>query len=139
MTAREYLEQYQNALWEERRLRRHILRLRDRLAIHGIDSSREKIQVTKRNDGQAALVAALVDLEKEQAAKRRECLAIMEEVTAAIESLDDQRLRTILWMRYVEGAPWRDVSKRTGYSYRYAFRLHTLALLEIAKTRPDLT
>lgn len=139
MTAQEFLEQYQDALRAERRLGRLIQRQRDRLMIYGIDTSRVKGQVSHLSDQQAKLVAELVDFIHELEAKKAESLAVMQEVAGVIDRLEDPRYRSLLWLRYIDGASWRDVARKTGYAYSYAFRLHMLALHEVKLLRPDLS
>lgn len=44
--------------------------------------------------------------------------------------------RTILCERYIKGEKWEVIAVHTGYSLRYIYRLHGLALMTLAKKAP---
>lgn len=51
-----------------------------------------------------------------------------EEISAAIEALEDPTLRTILGLYYLNGATWEEVSQKAHYSYMQVTRLQEKAL-----------
>ena len=67
-------------------------------------------------------------------AKIQECLKRYEDISQELEDMtydidmfifgiDDSLIRTILRLKYLDGLPWRDVSRHYGKSGQYAFNL----------------
>ena len=56
------------------------------------------------------------------------------EIFRAIRSLSDHRLRVIMMARYMENMSWGEIATITHYQERHVYRLHGMALDELAKT-----
>ena len=52
-------------------------------------------------------------------------------VEAAVEKLEDGRLRDVMRYRYIDGMKWEQIAVEMHYSYMQVCRLHGKALLEI--------
>lgn len=57
-----------------------------------------------------------------------------EEIHAAIDSLEDGTLRTLMGLYYLNGLTWGEVAERMGYEIRTITRLHGVALEQIETT-----
>lgn len=134
MNTVEYLQGYQRALLEWQRLCEEADRLRALGArvtstFDGIpagQSGRSKVEAAVEGVSE---VLAKADAAKLNVAARRA------EVEAAIALLPDERHRTVLRMRYLNGYSWHRVADECGYGERHVRRLHRDALVEIAAIR----
>lgn len=52
-------------------------------------------------------------------------------IGAAVEKLEDGRLRDVMRYRYIDGMKWEQIAVEMHYSYMQVCRLHGKALLEI--------
>lgn len=52
-------------------------------------------------------------------------------IEAAVEKLEDGKLRDVMRYRYIDGMKWEQISVEMHYSYMQVCRLHGKALLEI--------
>lgn len=57
------------------------------------------------------------------------------DIKIALERIQNNELRDVLWYRYVCGLDWADIAEKMNYSFRYTLFLHEKALkkLEIQK------
>lgn len=62
----------------------------------------------------------------------RNCLDEQQALAGMLEGLADERLRLLLWLRYVRGLGWEPISERLEISERWARKLHLRALDELA-------
>lgn len=85
---------------------------------HGSDGS----------DKMATMTATIVDLERKLDERRVELEKGMQEAEAAIDTLDDDRYRLVLRLRYIEALSWKEVAKKTHYDKRHCTRIHKAAL-----------
>ena len=69
---------------------------------------------------------AVFELEREINALR--------EIYASIDLLDDEMLKLIMVMHYVNLKSWEQIAAETGYSWRWIHKLHSKALEIIIKT-----
>lgn len=49
-------------------------------------------------------------------------------IQAAIDSVEDGRLRNLLVYRYIEGLRWEEAAVRMGVSWQHIHRMHSIAL-----------
>lgn len=49
-------------------------------------------------------------------------------IRACINNVEDERYRTLLRYRYIEGLTFEDLAEKMGYSYRHVMNLHKKAL-----------
>lgn len=77
---------------------------------------------------------AVFELEREiNAAIEKQCAALRE-IYASIDLLDDEMLKLIMVMHYVNLKSWEQIAAETGYSWRWIHKLHSKALEIIIKT-----
>ena len=73
----------------------------------------------------------LIELEKDVNARIREMCRLKRLAQAAIDRVDEARLREVLELYYIDGYSWEDVAKRMDLDKRWVFRLHGRALLRV--------
>lgn len=76
-------------------------------------------------------VEKMLELRDELAAELRRQLAIRREIEGAIRALEDERLRELLRLRYLEGWRLERIAAVWRYDYRWIRRLHSRALATI--------
>lgn len=134
MTAREYLSQVKTARDEIRALRDRIDDLRYLAGgVGGIDYS--AVQVYSSAPSSGAALAAHTDhispLIDELSDKEKKYVALVRDVEAAIDSVQDPRLRAVLRDRYLLFFSVAKIAVREHYSEQHVKRLHKAALREI--------
>ena len=76
-------------------------------------------------------VEKMLELRDELAAELRRQLTIRREIAEAIRALEDERLRELLRLRYLEGLTWDKVAERMECSQQWIHRLHFHAIQNI--------
>lgn len=80
----------------------------------------------RRQEGLAAKLTE-TSLEIDRAT---ECLVeLQEEARRLIETLDDNRYKTVLTLRYINGRSWGYIAEQMHYSYNHVHKIHGQALL----------
>ena len=59
----------------------------------------------------------------------------VDEITETINKVEDERLSTILYLRYVKGEKWEQICVVIHYEWAQTHRLHHLAVEEVKKIR----
>lgn len=131
--AKEFLNQYRNALITIRNLEAEaeeleLLAMNTTISIDG-----ERVQSSGRKDRMAELAAKLADIEIELMDKRTEALSIMRKVGQVIASVENPDYRQLLHMRYVERHTWEEIAVGMHRNYRWILRLHGRALENVAE------
>lgn len=72
-----------------------------------------------------SLIMCDIKAEVEQAARKRD------EVKAAVEEVQDGRIRTVLDGRYLAGKSYRRIAKEMNYTERRVLQLHQKGIIEI--------
>ena len=93
----------------------------------------ERVQTSGNKDQLGAVVAKIVDMEKEVDKMVDLFVDTRSEIISQIDSMDDLDSYDILSMRYVAGKTFHEISEKTGWSIRKVFSLHGKALLEFEK------
>lgn len=57
-----------------------------------------------------------------------QCLSIQQELGGLFDRLEDTRMGQLLWMRYIRGCGWKEISERMGLTERWVRTLHRRAL-----------
>ena len=138
MTAKEYLNQYHDALVEIETLTEEVQRLR---------SLAEKITVAFDSDGSAPgtrktdkieeCVERIMESEEKIKARAEELAKIRQEVYDTIVKVQDSKLRTLLLMRYIGNKSFESIAYTMHYTYKHiTHNLHPEALEEIEKHLP---
>lgn len=136
MTAKQYLGQI-NALKKEISRRRRELKEARELAesVGGFDYSAEVVKSSKTGDALERKVLKVVELTEEIENNINGCLNIQKRITAEIEQVQNETLKELLFMRYVEGLRLETIADRLNYSYSRTKHMHGIALLEFDKLR----
>ena len=116
MDARGYLEQ---VAWAQRRI--------DALAARR-ERCRELEALAGSLAGGKAARAALEALEAELTARLEAYPALVRQVEARVDRLEDPLKREVLRMRYLNGWSWKQVAGRTGLSLPWLYQVHSAAL-----------
>lgn len=77
------------------------------------------------------LVARVVDAERELSSRLDELKNTEREIRAVIGGVPEERLRTLLELRYIAQRSWESVAEAMGYQTRQVHRLHGAALARI--------
>lgn len=126
-------------LKEIREKREHIQRLKDRReALHldvsfgSINYSADKVISTPKNKLEEAMLKLSDRLERIDRTIARLSVEIDDRIES-IEDLPNENHREVLFMRYVEGKSFEEISVYMKYVYNYTCNLHGEALKELTK------
>lgn len=119
MTAKEYLQQYRDAMRRTHAISDHIAELR------------AVCEQLRTEDGhRVALdkaVAELVDAREKSEAEVAQLEDLETEIICTIKKLREP-YHTLLYERYINGLTWEQIAVRMNYSYRRVTQLHGEAL-----------
>lgn len=119
MTAKEYLQQYRDAMRRIHAISDHIAELR------------AVCEQLRTEDGhRIALdkaVAELVDAQEKSAAEVAQLTKLENEIACTIDRVSEP-YRTLLYERYINGRTWEQIAVKMNYSYRRVTQLHGEAL-----------
>ena len=128
MTAKEYLSQ----LWElDRKIQQRTHQVEElKLLAMGTGSigDGERVQTSTAGDQLSASVARYVDLQRDIEQMTYRYVEKKTELVSQSMEVRDDRYETILFMRYAQGMPLREVADKMGYAYKHVSRLHSQAL-----------
>lgn len=77
-------------------------------------------------------VEEILALQAELGEQLRKQVAIRREIEGSILRVEDERLRELLWLRYLEGLTWEKVAERMRCSYQWVHSLHKDALSHVS-------
>lgn len=60
--------------------------------------------------------------------KLHQAIMVQESIKKLLESLDDIKLRQLMFYRYINGMRWEEIAVLMNYDYRYVLKLHRKAL-----------
>lgn len=89
--------------------------------------------VSDKTGDAASSIAAIDEMlvrRTEELARRRE------DIERMVASVEDDTLRRLLHLRYIEGCTWETIAEKMHYNYRWVLRLHGRALAAIREDRP---
>lgn len=98
-----------------------------------VSNEGERVQTSGNKDQLGAVVAKIVDMEKEVDKMVDLFVYTRNKIIGQIDSMDNLDSYDILSMRYVAGKTFHEISEKTGWSIRKVFSLHGKALLEFEK------
>ena len=78
-----------------------------------------------------AAVAKYVDACEEAEKELSRLADLRQDIRQLIDKVNDTRLHSILWRRYISGLSWEQVAVSMNYTYRRVTQLHGEALKEI--------
>jgi DNA-directed RNA polymerase specialized sigma subunit len=73
----------------------------------------------------------LAEIEEEINADVDKYVDMRKEIEAAINTVDDITLRTLLRYRYLNGLTWEKIAVEMNYTWRHTHRIHSAALQAI--------
>ena len=133
MTPKEYLLQYRDAVRRATAAQDHLDELRamaERITPNYGGSGGGTHQT---GDKLGAAVAKIVEAEERLDAEITMLIATEREVERTIQSVEDERLSSILYRRYICGNKWEEIAVSLNIEYRWLLRLHGRALQEVQK------
>lgn len=130
MTAKKYLSQ----LWElDRKIQQRTHQVEElKLLAMGTGSigNGERVQTSTAGDQLSASVARYVDLQRRVEEMIDRYIDKKTKIIGQIQQIDDDRYEKILFLRYVQGESFSDISDQMGYAYKWTIDLHGHALKE---------
>jgi hypothetical protein len=132
MTAKQYLRQYLDADREINAKLEQLSKLRamaEKVTTAFGDNPHHGKPQGQDNIGD--IVARIVDMSRDIDDKIDRLASIKQDVEAAIDSVDNATLRTLLQYRYICDWTWERIAVQMGYTYRNITYLHGKALVAI--------
>ncbi len=94
-------------------------------------------QALKDHEGQRveldAAVAKYVDACEESANELDRLTGLRKDILSVIDEVEDPKMHSVLWRRYISGLTWEQVAVSMNYTYRRTTQLHGDALKIVAK------
>lgn len=131
MTPKEYLMQYRDAVRRATAAQDHLAELR--AMAERITPNYSGGGTHQTGDRIGAAVARIVDAESRVSDELELLEATERAVIGTINSVEDERLRGILYRRYICGRKWEVIAVDLNIEYRWLLRLHGRALQEVQK------
>lgn len=128
MTVKEYLQRYLDADRAINAKLEQIERLRALATKTTQVLQPDKILSGQAGDKMSGIVGKIIDMETEVDADIDRLQVVKREVEAAIDAVDNGRLRDLLRYRYICGWQFEKISLALCYSYIHVCRLHGEAL-----------
>jgi DNA-directed RNA polymerase specialized sigma subunit len=135
LDAKSFLRQYIYASKEIDRKLEEIARLRELVTRINVASDNTRVQVSP-HDHVGDAIAKIVDMENEIDAQIDQLRTVKVKIEAALEAIDDKRLRLLLRYRYIDGLPFTVIGEKMSYSHRHIFRMFNFALQKIEDGTP---
>lgn len=131
MTPKEYLLQYRDAVRRASAAQEHLAELRAMAERITPNYGASGGGTHQTGDRLGAAVAKIVDAETKVDSEIELLIATEREIERAIDSVEDERLRNILYRRYICGDKWEVIAVALNIEYRWLLRLHGRALQEV--------
>lgn len=80
-----------------------------------------------------AAVAKYVDACEESANELDRLAGLRKNILSVIDEVEDPKMHSVLWRRYISGLTWEQVAVSMNYTYRRTTQLHGDALKIVAK------
>ena len=80
-----------------------------------------------------AAVAKYVDACEESANELDRLAGLRKNILSVIDKVEDPKMHSVLWRRYISGLTWEQVAVSMNYTYRRTTQLHGDALKIVAK------
>lgn len=138
MTAKEYLQQYRDAVRRTIAAQDHLDELR---AIAERITPRyggEGGGTVQSGDRLGETVAKIIAAEDRLDAEISLLIATEREIESAINNVDDSILRKLLYERYINGKTWEQIAVSLNYTYRRVTQLHGKALNAVGQICAEL-
>lgn len=133
---KKYLGQINALKKKVRRKQRELDEVRElATCIGAIDYSKEVVNTTKTGDTIERKVIKIDEVERELNETIEACLVLQHTITREINLIENETLKELLFMRYVEGMKLEQIATKMNYSFSRVRHLHGIALLEFEKKR----
>ena len=123
--AKAYLMQYRSSMEKTADIEHHLRELK------------EEADNLKDHEGQSivldAAVAKYVDACKESEEELDRLAELRMEIRKTINDVQDSKLQSLLWRRYISGFSWEQVAVSMSYTYRRVTQLHGDALVCVVR------
>lgn len=129
--AKTFLRRYRAILQRQRSLQRTLKNIRDSQTDIAAKLGAVRVQGGSPDDRQANDIARICTLEELIADAEKQAAAALRDILDAIDAVPDEKQKTVLTMRYVEGLPWPEIADRLHYEKTQVFLFHGLALKNI--------
>lgn len=137
MTAKQYLRQLARLAQHIKILSDELEERRERLTSAAMPPLGEKVQTTPHGDKFADMIAALADKDLQRQEQIYCYEQLRDDIIDEILGLDNDVHQAILYRRYVQQEPLRQIAEELHYEYKYLCRLHGLALINFKITYAD--
>ncbi len=130
MTAKEYLSRYRNLDEEINAKIAQVEELRRRAQTVG-SANQSGVHSSLPYDRVGEITSRIVDLEREINEEIDRLVSVQREIKEVISEVHEERLRTILELRYINGLTFDKIAKQMNYSHRQIYRFHEKALEKV--------
>ena len=131
---KEFLSRYRHLVQRRESLLREIDMIRARATSTSIRFKDVNVKSSSKiHDQMAESAAQLADSTKALDALVKEIDTALSEILMAIQAVDDERQRTLLTLRYVEGLPWSQVQENMYYEKTQTMVIHGRALQKVKR------
>jgi hypothetical protein len=132
MTAKEYLQQYLDAIIGISSKIEQMARLREMVTNTTTQHNTDRVQSMTDNKIER-IVIQIVSIEEAIQPAIERLAQINKLITATIDSLQDSRYRDVLRLRYINGKKFEEICCILNYDYHYTCNIHGQALQEVQK------
>lgn len=130
--AKEFLNRYRHLVQRRESLLREIDMIRARATSTSVRIKDVNVlSSSKIHDQMAEDAALLADSTAALDALVKEIDLALREILEAIAAVDDEKQKTVLTLRYVEGLSWQHVQERMAYEHTQVMVIHGRALLKV--------
>jgi len=133
LTAKEFLQQYQNVEHDINSKLDQIHRLRALATKTTQVLTPDRVDGTGEPDKLAGIVGRIVDMEHEVDASIDQLQVIKQQVESVISELPEASHRNVLRLRYINGFRWEEIAVKLDYTYRNVCYIHGKALSVVEK------
>lgn len=126
-----YLKQYRSLSMEIDRISEELQRWQD-LATR-ISPSYSDMPHGGGSDKVQTAAVEVAELTDKLNRKLHQAIMVQENIKKLLESLDDIKLRQLMFYRYINGMRWEEIAVRMDFNYRWVLRLHRKALNQISE------
>nr|DAU01793.1 MAG TPA: Protein of unknown function (DUF722) [Caudoviricetes sp.] len=133
MTAKEYLSQLINLerLIEAKRLECERLDTMSKKVSSTLSEC--KVEASPDNTKTQNIIIKMAELREEIEEQTSRYTSLYHKIEEEIDSMEDDRYRILLIMRYMKGASFSDIADKLGYEKRWTLVLHKRALKDFEK------
>jgi DNA-directed RNA polymerase specialized sigma subunit len=126
-----YLKQYRSLSMEIDQITKELQRWQD-LATR-ISPSYSDMPHGGGSDKVQTAAVEVAELTDKLNQKLHQAIMVQENIKKLLESLDDIKLRQLMYYRYINGMRWEEIAVRMDFNYRWVLRLHRKALNQISE------